>query len=459
MSKNKDLEAITKPSYKEIRKSSQMINPALNWRLHSRGLNQRYVKAKDIYYYDDEGNEYLDFFGCLGVNNIGHNHPRIQKLIKDFLNEDVHVFMQTSLSPGESALAKKLNQLTGLDAFFFCNSGTEATEAAMKLARKATGKKRIIYAEEGFHGKTLGSLSITARPKYQNPYKPLIPECICVPYNNPRAIEEELRKGNVAMVALEPIQGEGGINVPDKGYLKKVRALCDRYSALLYLDEIQTGLGRTGKMFAYEWEDITPDILSLAKGLSGTMIPIGALATTKKIWNKAMGSIKDSTHQTSTFGGNNLATAVALTTLKIIEDEKLAENAYMQGEYLKKELNRLKEKHPKFLKDVRGKGLLIGLEFKLPKNILSRSVGKAVTEGMLNETIVTTLLTVLLNKHKIITVFALNKTSVLRLAPPLTVKKEHVDRFVDALDKVLGSKYWGALIQGSKIMLDVQLKR
>jgi len=458
MSDNKDLDSVLHASYRQIKEWHKHLNAALAWRLHSRGFNKKYVKAQDIFYFDDEGHKYLDFLGGYGTNVVGHNHPRLKKLINDFLAEDNTIFMQVGHLPGPGALADKLRSLTGLDNYFFGSSGTEVVEAAIKLARKATGRKRIVYAEGGFHGKTLGSLSITARPKYQEPYQPLIPGCICVPYNDPAAIEKELRAKDVAAVALEPIQGEGGIIIPDEGYLKEVRNICDKYDTLLFLDEIQTGLGRTGKMFAYEWEGIKPDILTLAKGLSGMMIPAGAMITKSSIWDKAFGARKDATQITSTFGGNNLAMIVALTTIKIIEEERLIENARIQGEYLLSGLQKLKEKHPKIIADVRGKGLMAGVEFVSPPGIVSKSLKKA-TELMFNESVATTVATNLLNKEKIVTAYTLNNSNVLRLEPPLTVKKEHIDTLLDSLDKVLSLKYWGLALNGGKIMADSLVKK
>ncbi|TET52578.1 MAG: aspartate aminotransferase family protein [Actinobacteria bacterium] len=458
MSKNKDLDPIMEASYSQIREWLKKANSTLAWRLHSRGFNKRYVKAQDVFYIDDEGQKYLDFLGGFGLNIVGHNHPRLKKLISDFLAEDLPIFMQAGHLPGPGALADKLTKITGLDNCFFANSGTEVVEAGIKLARKATGRKRVVYAEDGFHGKTLGSLSITARPKYQKPYEPLLPKCTCVPFNNLAAIEKELRTKDVAVVILEPIQGEGGIQVPDKNYLKNVRELCDKYQTLLFLDEIQTGMGRTGSMFAYQEKGIKPDILTLAKGLSGCMIPIGALITKSEFWQAAFGKRKDATQQTSTFGGNNLATSVALTTIKIIEEEKLAQNAQKQGKYLLEGLEKLKDKHPKLITAVRGKGLLVGVEFSAPKNALEKLAHKA-TELMFDENIASTVATNLLNRHGILTAYTLNNTNVLRFEPALTVKKKHIDDLLSALDKVLGLKYWGILLGGSKIMVDSLAKK
>jgi len=458
MSDNKDLDSVLQASYRQIKDWHKHVNTALAWRLHSRGYNKKYVKAQDVYYFDDDGHRYLDFLGGYGTNSVGHNHPRLKQLINDFLAEDNAIYMQAGHLPGPGALADKLCSLTSLDNCFFGSSGAEVVEAALKLARKATGRKRIVYAEGGFHGKTLGALSVTPRSKYQEPYEPLIPQCTCVPFNNVAAIENELRQQDVAAIILEPIQGEGGINVPDQGYLQEVRKLCDKYSTLLILDEIQSGMGRTGKMFAYEWEGIKPDILTLAKGLSGMMIPIGAMVAKGSIWNKALGSRKDATQFTSTFGGNNLATIVALTTLKIIEEEKLAQNALEQGDYLLKGLKSLQQRHPKLIKDVRGRGLMVGVEFVSPSDIVSKTLRKA-TEVVFNESVTTTIGTNLMNKEKIVTAYTLNNSNVLRFEPALTIKKEHIDTLLKSLEKLLSLKYWGLALNGGKIMADSLVKK
>lgn len=458
MAKNKDIDEVLGASYKQIRNWHEHVNSTLAWRLHSRGFNKKYVKAKDVYYYDDDGNEYIDFLGGFGLNCVGHNHPRIKKVIEDFLAGDNPVFMQAGILPGPGALAQKLYELTGLENCFFCNSGTEAVEGAVKLARSATGKKKTISCEGAFHGKSMGSLSISGRKKYKDPFEPLIPGCIQVPYGDTKSIETELKKGDVACVAIEPIQGEAGIIVPPEGYLKEAEELCRKYEALLFLDEIQSGMGRTGKMFAYEHEDVKPDIITLAKGLSGTVIPVGALLTKAEIYKKAYGSRKMATAHSSTFGGNNLATLVALTTLKIIEEENLINNAKVQGKYLLENLQKIKDKYPKIIEDVRGKGLMIGLEFAKQKGIINKITEQAV-DTLFNESLCTSTATLLLNCHKIITIYTLNNSDVLRFEPALTVKKEHIDKLMSALQNILKKRYLGIEIHGGKIMADVYFKR
>lgn len=457
MTKNIDIDGVLGVSYNQIRQWHKHVNSTLSWRLHSRGFNKKYVKAKDVYYYDDEGKQYIDFLGGYGLNCVGHNHPRIKKAIKDFLDGDNTVFMQAGILPGPGALAQKIYELTGLENCFFCNSGTEAVEGALKLARKATGKKRFISCEGAFHGKSMGSLSISGREKYKSPFAPLVPGCTQVPYGDSKAIETELEKGDVACVAIEPIQGEGGIIVPPEGYLRETKKICEKYGALLFLDEIQSGMGRTGRMFAYQYEDIKPDILTAAKGLSGTMIPIGVVVSKGDVYRKAYGNRKSAIAHTSTFGGNNLATLVALTTFNIIEDEKLIENANKQGDYLLKNLKSLKEKYPKLIKDVRGKGLMAGIEFK--KHGLTAKAGAAAAKALLDESLSATAATILLNKYQILTAYTLNNLEVLRFEPALTIKKEHIDKLIDSLNEIFKKRFWGIQAHGGKIVAESLLKR
>ncbi|RJQ32392.1 MAG: aspartate aminotransferase family protein [Actinobacteria bacterium] len=454
---NKDLEVL-QASYKQIRDWHEHVNPTLSWRLHSRGFNKKYAKAKDIYYYDDKGTEYLDFLGGFGLNCIGHNHPRIKQLINDFLESQSPVFMQAGILPGPGALAQKLYELTGLENCFFGNSGTEVVEGAIKLARKATGKHKVISCDGAFHGKSMGSLSVSGRKKYKEPFEPLVPGCIQVPYGNTEVIESELKKGEVACVALEPIQGEAGIIVPYEGYLKDVEQLCRKYDTLLFLDEIQSGMGRTGRMFAYQYEDVTPDILTLAKGLSGTTLPIGALISKASVYKKAYGSRKAATAHTSTFGGNNLSTLVGLTTIKIIEEDGLINNAKEQGDYLIKNLNNLKEKYPKFIKDVRGKGLMAGIEFKKQSGLTSK-MGEVASKVIFDESLCSTVATLLLNKHQIVTVYTLNNSDVLRFEPALTIQKQHIDKLIYALESVFKLRFWGMQAHGGKIVAQSVLKK
>lgn len=344
--------------------------------------------------------------------------------------------LQASLGTVVSALAHNLAQILpgGLSRSFFCNSGAEAVEGALKLARAASGKTKIVYCEGSFHGKTLGALSVTGRQKYQKPFLPLLGPCEMVPFGDLEALEQKIFKKDVAAFILEPIQGEGGVIVPPKGYLSGVRELCDKYDVLLIVDEIQTGFGRTGKMFACEHEGVIPDIICLAKSLGGGVIPIGAYSTKPEIWEKAYGGMERALLHTSTFGGNTWAAAAAIAAINVIVEQNLCEQARANGEYM---LNRLKELQNRYsvVKEVRGLGLMTGVEFKSQAGLMDKLTGGMINK--LSEEYFGALVAgELQNKYHVITAYTLNNPNVIRLEPPLVVTKEQIDQVVDALEEI-----------------------
>jgi len=344
--------------------------------------------------------------------------------------------LQASLGTVVSALAHNLAQILpgGLSRSFFCNSGAEAVEGALKLARAGSGKTKIVYCEGSFHGKTLGALSVTGRQKYQKPFLPLLGPCEMVPFGDLEALEQKIFKKDVAAFILEPIQGEGGVIVPPKGYLSGVRELCDKYDVLLIVDEIQTGFGRTGKMFACEHEGVIPDIICLAKSLGGGVIPIGAYSTKPEIWEKAYGGTERALLHTSTFGGNTWAAAAAIAAINVIVEQNLCEQARANGEYM---LNRLKELQNRYsvVKEVRGLGLMSGVEFKSQAGLMDKLTGGMINK--LSEEYFGALVAgELQNKYHVITAYTLNNPNVIRLEPPLVVTKEQIDQVVDALEEI-----------------------
>lgn len=364
------------------------------------------------YVYDNEGNKYIDFLGGIAVNVLGHAHPALVKAVSEQAGKMIHC-SNLYYTEEQATLAKKLVSLSGLGKAFMGNSGAEANEGAIKLARKygktiAADKVEIITAEHSFHGRTLATLTATGQPKYQKGYEPLPSGFNYVPFNDIAALEAVMSAKTCA-VMLEPIQGEGGVNIPDKDYLIKVRQLCDKYGALLILDEIQSGMGRTGKMFAYEHFGVKPDIVTLAKGLAGG-VPIGAFITTDKI----AAAFHAGDHGT-TFGGNPLACAAANAVLKVMEEDKLLENAQKIGEYLIAKLNELKNKYPSLITEVRGKGLIVGAKLTLP--------GRDIVNSCLSQGAI------------------INCTAgdVLRFVPPLIITKDHVDEMIAVLDKTLAA--------------------
>ena len=362
--------------------------------------------------YDAEGNEYIDFLAGIAVNALGHAHP---VLVNAIANQAAKLMHCSNLYYTEiqAKAVKVIAEVSGFDRVFLTNSGAEANEGALKLARKygkekAAGKYRIITAVHSFHGRTMMTLTATGQPKYQHGYEPLPQGYEYVEYGDIAALEAAMGD-DVCAVLLEPIQGEGGVHVPSDEYLRQARALCDKYDALLIFDEIQTGVGRTGKWFAYMHSGVKPDVLTFAKGIGGGF-PMGGFAVEEKMAHV----FKPGDHG-STFGGNPLACAAAYACLTAIKAENLVDKAAVQGTYFKGELEKLQQKYPDKVKEVRGRGLILGME--LCKE------GKAVVESCLQE-------------HVIVNCTAGN---VIRLVPPLIVTKEEIDIVVAALDKALAA--------------------
>ena len=367
------------------------------------------VRGKGTRVWDQEGEEYLDFVSGLAVCNLGHCHPRVVKTIQGQAEKLIHVSNFYYIEP-QIQLASLLCKHSFADKVFFCNSGAEANEGAFKLARKfrkeKTGKDRyeIITMEGSFHGRTLATLTATGQEKFHKGYEPLMPGFKYVPFNDIGAVKKAIDPKTCA-VMVEPIQGEGGVNFPSEGYLKALREICDENKLLLMFDEVQVGMGRTGKLFAYEHEGVEPDILTLAKSLAGG-VPIGALLIKKEISD----GFKPGDHA-STFGGNPLASAAGVAALTAILEEGMLENCRKMGGYFLSELDKMKNKFP-FIKEVRGKGLILGMELKMD--------GSSMVKEMLKKR-------VLIN---------CTMGNVLRFLPPLIVTREEVDRVVKALGEV-----------------------
>ncbi len=363
------------------------------------------VKGRGTKVWDSEGKEYLDFVAGIAVNGLGHCHSKVVKAIQQQVSQLMHISNLYYIEP-QVKLAKLLAENSFGDKSFFCNSGAEANEAAIKLSRKYGKGKRyeIICMEGSFHGRTLATLTATGQEKYRKGYAPLAPGFKIVPFNNLEKVEEVISSRTVAIM-LEPIQGEGGINVAKDDYLKGIRKLCDENNLLLILDEIQCGMGRTGKLFSYEHYGIEPDIMTLAKSLGGGF-PIGCIITKDKI-----ASYFSPGDHASTFGGNPLACNAARAAMEAILEEKLIENAVQVGNYFIEKLKELKKKYS-FIKNVRGKGLMIGVELDFEgKDIVSKCQEKGI---LINCTV----------------------DKVLRFVPPLIVTKKEIDRVIDVLDEV-----------------------
>jgi len=357
-----------------------------------------FAHGDGIYLYNESGKEYLDFLSGIAVTGFGHNHPEIKSAVEEQLNKLWHVSNLFEAS-GQEKLAEQLCEKSGLDSVFFCNSGSEANEAAIKFTRK-WGKERshIITAIGGFHGRTMGSLSATAQFKVWKGFFPLTPGFIYTQYGDIESIENSYNE-NVAAVMLEPIQGENGIIIPPEGFLKEVRQFCDKKNILLILDEVQTGMGRTGKFFAYEHEEVKPDIITLAKGIANG-IPLGAILCSKEVAE----TIQSGDHG-STFGGNPLAIAAANKVVELLDDTQLNHIGSM-GEKLISSINSLESP---VIKEVRGKGLMVGIEFN------EEVSAKTISFKLLESGVIT----------------ATSGENVLRLLPPYLIEDKHVDKFLN----------------------------
>ena len=360
------------------------------------------VRGQGASLWDADGNEYIDCAAGPGVANLGHAHPKVAAAIAEQSTQLVTLF-ETFYNDKRAALMEKISTLVpGLDKVFFCNSGTEAVEAALKFARVSTGRKNVIAAMRGFHGRTMGALSATYNKKYKEAFEPLVPGFSHVPYNNIAALDEAVTN-QVAAVILEAVQGEGGVYPADPAYLQAARRICTERGVLLIIDEIQAGLGRTGKMFAFQHSGITPDIVCVAKSLAGGL-PMGAVLFGESVKNLAPGL------HGSTFGGIPLACAAAVAALTAIEEEDLPGQAAAKGAYLMEELKSIESP---LIREVRGLGLMIGIELKQK---------------------VAPYLQALQDRH----IIALNAgLTTIRLLPPLVITREQLDCVVAALTEVL----------------------
>lgn len=369
------------------------------------------VRGEGMHLWDAEGNEYLDFFAGIAVVGLGHCHPAVTEAICEQARTLVHVSNLYYIEP-QVRLARLLAEHTFAARWFFCNSGAEANEAAIKLARRywsqqETPKPVIIAADQSFHGRTYAALTATGQSKYHEGFGPLVPGFAHVPYGDVAAMEQALTPDTGAIL-LEPIQGEGGVRVPPENYLQDVRALCDEHNVLLILDEVQTGMGRTGALFAHEHTGITPDIMTVAKAL-GNGVPIGGLGCTEKVSSGfGIGS------HAATFGGNPLCCAASVATLEEVVAPGFIEDVAEKGKHFVARLRELATKHPQIV-EVRGKGLMIGVELN--------QAGAPVVAGMLEKGIIC----------------GPAGTNVVRFLPPLIVSNEEIDHVVDALDAVLAT--------------------
>lgn len=414
----------------------QHMNRTLVKVLRTIGFDQVYTRAQGSYLYDTEGRDYLDFLSGYGVYNIGRNHPVVAQAIRDTLDQDLPNMVQMDCALLSGLLAEKLIELTPphLDAVFFCNSGTEAVEGALKFARGATGRHRILSLTGAYHGLTYGALSCTNNGNFQEGFGPLLPGAEMVRYGDLNDLEDKLRQGDVAAFIAEPVQGKG-VYFPTNDYFPQAQELCRRYGALFIMDEVQTGLGRTGKLWAFEHWNLEPDIITVAKALSGGYVPAAAFVTRRDIHQRVFSRLDRCVVHSTTFGRNNLAMACGLATLHVIQHEKLVENAAWAGQLFEEKLRALQAKH-ELIQDIRVKGCMIAVEFGEPRSIKMKLAWKgihAVDKGLFPQMVVTPLLT----RHRVLTHVAGHNLDIVKALPPLIVGETEINRFVNALDEVL----------------------
>ncbi|MFI1469004.1 aspartate aminotransferase family protein [Streptomyces wuyuanensis] len=418
------------------------LNHQLPRMLRTIGFDKVYERGEGAYFWDDEGNDYLDMLAGFGVMGLGRHHPVVRKALHDVLDAFLADLTRFDCPPLPGLLAEKLlAHSPHLDRVFFCNSGTEAVETALKFARYATGRPRILYCGHAFHGLTAGSLSVNGEAGFRDGFAPLLPDT-AVELGDLAALERELARGDVAGFVVEPIQGKGVHEAPP-GFLRAAQELLRRHGALLIADEVQTGLGRTGDFYAHQHEDgVEPDLVCVAKALSGGYVPVGATLGKDWIFKKVYSSMDRVLVHSASFGSNAQAMAAGLAVLSVIEDEQVVANARVTGDLLRSRLAALVDRY-ELLHEVRGRGLMIGIEFGKPSSLKLRSrwtMLQAARKGLFAQMVVVPLL----QRHRILTQVSGDRLEVIKLIPPLIIGEPEVDRFVEAFTAVMDDAHGGS---------------
>ncbi len=443
--------------------ASRHLDPSLVDVLGILGFDKQYISAQGSYLYDDAGRAYLDFHTGEGFASLGHNHPDVRETLQATLDANLLDGVQLHYSVLAGMLAEALSQRLpdGLDAVFFASTGAEAVDSAMKFARAATGRPRLISCQNGFHGVTLGPLSLVGDEFFKEGFGPLLPGCELVPFGDLARLEAKLRMRDVAAFIVEPVQGRM-VTLPPTGYLQGAQELCRRYGTMFVIDEIQTGLGRTGRWFALEHWGLEPDFVLVGKALSGGYMPIAAMVTRREIYQRAVGTLERSYVHQSTFGRNRLSAAAGLATLRVIERDRLHEHAAQMGTVLVEGLTGLQQRY-EMVKEIRASGLMIGIELCAPSSRVARLNWRLIhmaSEGLFPQLIVIPLH----RDHGVITMAA-GKNDVIKLLPPLTLSQDEAHDFLEALDAVLAechgpaSNNWSLVRDIAKATLTRQSKQ
>lgn len=418
----------------------QFLNNQMVRVLKTIGYDRHYKKAVGQYLYDQEGTEYLDLLSGFGVFAIGRNHPTVIEALKETLTLELPNLVQLDVSILSGLLAKEILKTTpdNLTKMFFCNSGTEAVEAAIKFARFTTQRDKIVFCDHGYHGLTMGALSLNGENIFKEGFGSLLPNCEAIPFNDLVALEKALSGKDVAAFIVEPIQGKG-VNIPDDNYLPEVQRLCQKYGTLFVADEVQTGLGRTGKFWAVDHWNVQPDMICMAKALSGGFVPVGGVALTTKIMDTVYNRMDRAVVHGSTFAKNNMAMAAGLATLEVMQNENLVENSLKIGTEIINDLNAMSNRY-EFLKEARGKGMMIAVEFHAPKSLTLKAAW-AMLEAA-NKGLFCQMVTIPLFKdHHILTQVAGHGMNVVKLLPPLNLTQKDHDKIIGAFDKTIADTH------------------
>jgi ornithine--oxo-acid transaminase len=420
---------------------SRYLNPQLVRVLKTIDLERYYVRGEGCYLWDREGRRYLDLLSGFGVYSLGRAHPAIKAALHQAIDLDTAnlVQMDCALLPG--LLAEQLVARThaGIERAFFCNSGAEAVEAAIKFARRHTGRERVLHADHSFHGLTTGALSLNGGKEFRTGFGSMLPSGT-VRFGDIDALEQELRRGDVAAFVVEPIQGKGVHEAADE-YWPAVQELCRRYKTLFVADEVQTGLGRTGRFYCHEHWGLQPDIITTSKALSGGYVPVGAMLTSDKIFRSVYDSMDHAVVHSSTFGSNDLAMVAGLATLQAMDDEDIVDRAARTGELFQKALEPLAQRY-ELIADIRGKGLMIGIEFGEPTSPKLRRRWRTIERmrtGLFSQLVVVPLF----QRHGILTQVAADNVNIIKLLPPLIAGEEEIKAFADGLDDVMADAHEG----------------
>ena len=413
------------------------VNPQFAKVLRTIGFNRCYVRAKGPHLWDKDGTKYLDFLSGYGVFAMGRNHPGIRQALTDFMAADYPSLVQMEAPLLSGLLAEELKRRVGrdLDIVYFTNSGTESVETAVKFARCATGRPAVVHCKKAFHGLSNGALALNGDDSFRDGFAPFMPHCRQIPFDDLEALEQELNRGDVALFMVEPIQGKG-VNLPSPGFLRDAAILCRKYGALFCADEVQTGMGRTGRFLAIDHDErIEPDMVLLSKALSGGFVPVGAVLTKRTIYDKVFSSMERAVVHSSTFGQGSLAMVAGLAALHTLDEDNLIGNAERTGRMIGDGLQAMVPRF-EFLSDIRQQGLMIGIEFAKPRSLGLRTAWAMIKR--MDENLFPQAVTIpLLDDHHIVSQVAGHNVDVVKLLPPLVIDNHDVRWFLDGFEQVM----------------------